>query len=112
MSTKQRRLFEFPPHAIARFEREHAIIDTLERIEAARQTLHDAARALDKLIADDPFGEWPPLWAAFQQAGGVTARELCRFMVNKQPIRVVNKHHRHLRQLGGNQPTAPRQETP
>ena len=87
----------FPPQAMARFQHEHAILDALQRVEAARCALQQAANDLDRLIQRDPDGEWPKRWGDFLAAGGVTVDELCRWMVERQPIRAVNKQNQHLR---------------
>jgi hypothetical protein len=81
-------------------EHEHAIIETLERIEEARNTMQAAAEQLARLIERDPRGEWQNKWRRFMAAGGVTTGEFCRWLVDNRQIRRT-KHQKYLRLIVG-----------
>jgi hypothetical protein len=105
MVTRSSKLPNFPPRAVARLQHEHAIIDAFRQVEDARKLMHRAARELAELIRQDSEGEWQQRWDAFLVAGGVTADELCRWMVHGKQIR-QSKRQQHLRLIGGSLNTA------
>jgi hypothetical protein len=84
-------------HYERRVQIEWAILDALDAVEAASKRLHSAQRELARLIADDPYEEWPGMWKAFLAAGGLTRDELCRWMVQQGQIRpTVQRQHLRL----------------
>ena len=88
---------QVPAWAIARYRHQQAILAAFERLEQARQTLHEANRELMELIGQDPKEH--ERWQAFLAAGGLTFDEL-RCWVQGRQIRPV-KQHGQLRLIEG-----------
>jgi hypothetical protein len=85
-----------PSRMRAKLRHQRAMLNAFDRIEAARQAMHDAARELFALIRNDPEGEWQDRYDRFLEDGGVTVDELARWMVNGKRIRPVQRQ-KHLR---------------
>jgi hypothetical protein len=88
-----------PSRMAAKLRHQRAMLKAFDRIEAARQAIHDAQRELFALIRNDPEGEWQDRFDKFLAAGGVMVDELARWMINGKRIRAV-KRRKHLRLVG------------
>ncbi len=74
------------------YDLEAEMLETLERIEKARATLHSAAAYFKELLEEYPF--LAEIWEEFQKIGGVSAYDLERHL-NGKIIR-----HRRIPQRG------------
>src|SRR5262249_626732 len=82
-----------------RLDHQQAVLAAFKTLEDARWLMQNAANELHQLISRDPCQEWPALWQAFLEAGGVSSAELCRFLLHRRAIRSTSQH-RHLRLIG------------